>query len=142
MRAIFLYIAIAGFAIIGGCMAVSDLAGSQSSDNSKGEISHLVNISEILNNSEKYDGKLVTIEGTYLGWSGPSTGAIITRSDWGIEDETGVIHVSGVYPPLDTFQDVGANLIVSGVVVTLPKGPVIKAKIVTIVGSSNSSELK
>ncbi len=141
MRAMFLYIAVLGCAIIGSCMAISDPAGSQSNDNSNGEISYLVNISDILNNPEKYDGKLVTIEGC-LGWRGPSTGALLTRSDWGIEDETGATYVSGVYLPLDTFKDVGASLIVSGIVVRMPKGPVIKAKIVTIISASNSSELK
>jgi hypothetical protein len=105
-------------------------------------VSHLVDIGNILNNSEKYNGELVTIEGTYLGWTGPGTCAQLTRSDWGIKDETGSIYVTGVNPGLDPYKDVGASLIVSGTVVLIQDVPLISCKIVTLIGNSNSIEQK
>ncbi len=135
MRTTLLYIIVLGCIVIASGMALSDPTVSRSS-NSTETISHLVNISDILNNSGKYNGKLVTIEGIYLGWTGPSTGAQLTRSDWAIKDETGSIYVTGVYPDLDPFKDVGASLIVSGNVVVIEKGPLIRGKIVTLIGAS------
>lgn len=142
MRTMLLYIAMLGYIIIASGIAIADPTESLSGNNSNAEISHLVKIGDILNNSERYNGEAVTIEGTYLGWTGPNTEALLTRSDWGIKDETGAIYVSGLAPSatdgLDSYQDVGTNLIVSGIVRLLPEGPVLVAKIVTLVGKYDS----
>jgi len=135
MRTNFLYIAVLGCIIIVSSMAISDPTGSLAS-NSTEELSHLVKIGYILNNSEKYNGELVTVEGTYLGWSGPITGAMYTRSDWGIKDETGAIFVSGSYAGLDPTKDVGVGLIVSGIVHLIKGSPYLESRIVTLIGTS------
>jgi hypothetical protein len=136
MRTMLLYIAVLGCIILVSSMAVSDPTGFQSSNKSTGELSHLVKIGYILNNSENYDGGLVTVEGTYLGWTGPGTGAHPTRSDWGIKDKTGAIFVTGLYAGLDPTKDVGVGLIVSGIVHLLEGAPYLESKIVTLIDTS------
>jgi len=145
MRSIFLYIAVLGCVIISSVEAMPDPIGSQLGMNSTVEISHLVSIGEILNNSDKFNGELVTIEGTYLGWSGQCIGALLTRSDWCIRDETGTIYVTGLNPSgiggLDPLNDVGAGLIVSGKVLLISDGPLLQGKIVTLTGKSRNESL-
>jgi len=135
MRNILLYIVVLGCIIIVRSMAVSDPTGSLAS-NSTGELSHLVKIGYILNNSEKYDGELVTVEGIYLGWSGPSTGAHPTRSDWGVEDETGAIFVTGLHDGLDPIKDKGDGVIVSSIVHLLQGSPYLESKNITLINRS------
>lgn len=144
MRTMLLYIAMLGCIFIASGIAISDPTESLSSNKSAAEISHLIKIGGILNNSEKYNGEMVTIEGTYLGWTGrwtgPHSAALLTRSDWGIEDETGGISVSGLAPgttpELDPLNGVGTRLIVSGIVTLIPEGPVLLAKIVTLTNAT------
>ena len=80
-------------------------------------------ISEIKNNINIYKGKLVKIEGIYIGWrgSGPPP---VARSDWAIRDETGDIYVTGMIPNLDPCTDIGKNITVIGYVEVTEKGKV------------------
>jgi len=133
-----LYIAVLGGIIIASNVAISDPTGSQSSNNSKAMMSHLVNIGDILNHSEKYNGELVTIEGMYLGWKGP--GAQLTRSDWSIKDETGSIYVTGANPGLDPYKDVGVNLIVLGIVHLIDGAPYLEGRAITLIDAYNNTE--
>jgi len=130
-------VAALGLMLAASGLASANLNESQSQNRSSAEVSHLVDIGDILNNSAKYDGELVTVQGTYLGWKASNAPAMITRSDWGIEDEIGVIYVSGLAPVgidgLDPQHDIGASLIVSAVVEKITEGPVLRAKIVTLV---------
>lgn len=74
-----------------------------------------VKISEIKNRIDEYVGKLVKIEGVYLGWRGNETPPV-TRSDWVVKDESGQIYVTGKFPNLDPYRDVGKNVTVVGYV--------------------------
>ena len=74
-----------------------------------------VKISEIKNHINEYKGKLVKISGIYLGWRGNGTPPV-TRSDWAIKDESGQIYVTGKFPNLDPYRDVGKNITVVGYV--------------------------
>lgn len=76
-----------------------------------------VTINEIKTNPANYDGKMVTIKGEYRGWQAEDgQGPPITRSDWVIRDGTGWIYVTGEYPKLDPYEDIGHKVIVMGVV--------------------------
>jgi hypothetical protein len=136
MRTMSIYIAVLGCTILVSCMAELDPTGFQFSNKSTDELSHPVKIGYISNNSEKYNGELVAVEGTYLGWSGPITGVPPTRSDWGIKDETGAIFVTGSHAGLDPTKDVGVGLIVSGIVHLLKGTPYLEGRNVTLIGTS------
>jgi len=140
MRTMFLYIAVLGCITIASNVAMSDPTGSQSGDNSKPMVSHLVSIGDILNNSEKLNGELVTIEGIYLGWTGPSTAAQFTKSDWAITDETGSIYVTGANAGLDPYKDVGVSLIVLGIVHLIDGAPYLEGRAITMIDAYNNSE--
>jgi hypothetical protein len=140
MRTILLYIAVLGGIIIVSNVAISDPTGSQSCNNSEPTVSYLVNIGDILNNSESYNGELVTIEGMYLGWTGPSTGAQLTRSDWRIKDETGSIYVTGANSGLDPYKDVGVNLIVLGIVHLIDGAPYLEGRAISLIDAYNNTE--
>ena len=135
MRTLQLYIAVFVSIIIVSSMAVSDPTGSLANNSTK-ELSHLVKIGYILNNSEKYNGELVTVEGTYLGWSGPISGAHPTRSDWGIRDETGAIFVTGLHDGFDPAIEKGVGVIVSGIVHLLKGSPYLESKNITLINRS------
>ena len=143
MKTMLLYIVVIG--CISG-VAVSDTMGSESSDDSKVLLSHLVDIGDLFNYSENYDGELVTIEGKYLGWSVPINAPMRTRSDWGIEDETGAIYVTGAWSGLDPMSDVGVNLIVIGIVHLIDGGPnyeglgpILECKAITLIDAEDNT---
>lgn len=78
-------------------------------------------ISEVKNNIEVYKGKLVKIEGVYIGWHGNESPPV-TRSDWAIRDETGEIYVTGMVPNLDPCKDIGKNITVIGYIEVTENG--------------------
>ena len=82
-----------------------------------------IKISEVKNNIDVYKGKLVKIEGIYIGWQG-SEPPPVTRSDWAIRDETGDIYVTGMILNLDPCTDIGKNITVIGYVEVTEKGKV------------------
>jgi len=80
-----------------------------------------IKISEVKNNIDVYKGKLVKIEGIFIGWQG-SEPPPVTRSDWAIRDETGEIYVTGMVPNLDPCKDIGKNITVIGYIEVTENG--------------------
>lgn len=60
-------------------------------------------VSQVAESMEQLLGQVVVIEGEFRGWDvGDSVlGTLITRSDWGIKDDTGTIYVTGGNAGLD-----------------------------------------
>lgn len=91
-------------------------------------------VKRILDDPRSFEGKDITVQGLYKGWSGkcPSS-AMLTRSDWVLEDETGCIFVTGRMPSgVSANQPQGERIVVQGKVVLGSKGkPVIKADTLT-----------
>jgi len=75
-------------------------------------------IEDILKRPELYEGKNITIKGTYRGWETncSEVGPPVTRGDWQLDDESGCIYVTGLFPNLDPYDDVGVKLRVEGVI--------------------------
>ena len=74
-------------------------------------------IADIRANPKMYEDKVVTIEGTYQGWSSGYPGVPpISRSDWLMKDDTGWIYVTGKRPALDPLEDVVTKIVVTGIV--------------------------
>ena len=120
------------FASISGIITASEAGLSQTSNmssNGSEEALDQAKIGDILANLTKYEWELVTIMGEYggrdIGYEPP-----VTRSDWVIRDETGLIYVTGKYPGLDPVEDIGKKLEVSGMVRVKDDVPYIEAKII------------
>jgi len=79
-------------------------------------------IVDIKENPSAYEGKLVTIAGTYQGWSDGFGSPPVTRSDWLVQDATGWLYVTGKPAGLDPLGDVGRPIIVVGVVKITEEG--------------------
>jgi len=86
-------------------------------------------IGDILANPAKYVRKPVTVTGEYRGWQGEGYEPPVTRSDWVIKDETGLMYVTGKSPGLDPVEDIGKKLEVTGMVKVKNNTPYIEAKI-------------
>jgi hypothetical protein len=73
-------------------------------------------VDDVLERPGLYAGKNITLEGEYRGWESGCvpTGPPVTRNDWQIKDETGCIYVTGVFPELDPYLDIGARVRVAG----------------------------
>ena len=87
-------------------------------------------IKAVLNDPAKFRASELTLEGMFRGWKAScASSAMITRSDWVIEDGTGCIYVSGSAPSgLSPAKPDNVRIVVSGKVVTGPKGkPAIRA---------------
>ncbi|MCK4649516.1 hypothetical protein KAT51_08335 [bacterium] len=100
--------------IVGITLTGGACSGTQSREkviNEKG-IS-VVNIGSLKKNPSLYLGKMITIKGEYRGWKAEGS-PLITRSDWGVRDETGTIYVTGRLPNLDPHQDIGRKITVTG----------------------------
>ena len=87
-------------------------------------------IKTILDDPTSCENHEVTVQGTYKGWIGKcANSAMLTRSDWMMEDETGCIYVTGSLPTgfsADKPQD--ERVTVQGKVILGPSGkPLIKA---------------
>jgi hypothetical protein len=54
------------------------------------------------------------IYGEFRGWEGGVGPPPVTRSDWVVKDETGVIYVLGA-PPFKPIEDKGKKIVVIGV---------------------------
>ena len=108
----------------------------------KSKIEQHAVIGDIVSDTEFYEGQKVIIDGEYRGWncSGVS-GPGITRSDWCVRDETGIIYVTG--PPGLDQEDIGEIVIVTGFVrVTESDIVYIEATSVEIYNVSNYSDTK
>lgn len=76
-----------------------------------------ITIAQIIQETSKFEGKVVGISGQYMGWhSENGYGPPVTRSDWVIKDSTGEIYVTGQNPGLDPVADVGCPIVVKGTV--------------------------
>ena len=97
-----------------------------------------LSIGEIRDNPAYYQGKTVVIKGKFLGWNAPQCNhPKITRSDWAIEDETGCIYVTGIWPDrLDPVKHRGRRLIVDGKIEINEEGiPYIRAISIKVISS-------
>lgn len=89
-----------------------------------------ITIKRILDDPSSFEGKDVTVQGLYRGWSGKClSSAMLTRSDWILEDETGCIYVTGRMPTgSPANQPQGERIVVQGKVISGSAGkPIIKA---------------
>ena len=73
-------------------------------------------IGDIRGEPTAYEGKMVTVDGEYLGWKGGFGSPPVTRSDWIISDVTGGLYVTGKPSGLDPTADIGRQIRVSGIV--------------------------
>ena len=86
------------------------------SNNGSEEALDQTKIGDIVANQAKYQFDLVTVIGEYRGWEGEGIAPPVTRSDWVIKDDTGLIYVTGLLPGFDPVEDIGLILEVSGMV--------------------------
>jgi len=73
-------------------------------------------IKDILNHPAKFGSSDVVLTGIFKGWTGscPSS-AMLTRSDWILEDDTGCIYVTGRIPAgLAPQQPNNEHIVVTG----------------------------
>ncbi len=104
--------------IVGMTIAGSACSGTQPT---------VVKIGNLKKNPSLYLGKMVTVKGEYRGWraEGPPP---VTRSDWGVRDGTGTIHVTGKPAShLDPYRDIGRKITVTGTFHLKDDIPYIKA---------------
>ena len=81
-----------------------------------------VSIGDIRGAPTAYEGKVVTIEGDYLGWKGGFGSPPVTRSDWLVQDATGWLYVTGKPAGLDPLGDVGRPIKVTGLIMVTKDG--------------------
>ncbi len=90
----------------------------------------MITIKQILDDPVSCENHDVTVQGTYKGWSGKcANSAMLTRSDWILDDETGCIYVTGLMPTgFSADKPHGERVMVQGKVILGGKGkPVINA---------------
>ncbi|MFC1937826.1 hypothetical protein ACFLWY_04650 [Chloroflexota bacterium] len=73
-------------------------------------------IGAIWSEPSAFDGAMVTVKGEYRGWEAGHGSPPVTRSDWGIQDASGSIYVTGSSMGLRYPDDVGKIVTVSGIV--------------------------
>ena len=120
----------------GACAVTRGTVGSTNSLGDKEAISFSaeIKIESIRSHPETFQGQKVLLRGRYLGWKGQIEHPLITRSDWAMEDNTGVIYVSGLPAKgLNPMQDIGHPLQVLGTVRVNAEGvPYIRAERVIV----------
>ncbi len=100
-------------------------------------------IKHITDQPKLYNEKNITIEGEYRGWETncASTGPPVTRNDWQIKDETGCIYVTGIFPELDPYDDIGAKITLNGIIKTNKADiPYIQAITVTVLYENKTQQ--
>lgn len=100
-------------------------------------------VKDILDRPELYQGRNITIEGEYRGWETgcAPTGPPATRNDWQIKDETGCIYVTGIFPELDPYHDIGTRIEVTGMIkVGGVETPYIEALEIKILSGNETTE--
>lgn len=95
----------------------------------------IIPIKQVLDAPAGFDGKEVVVQGIFLGWKGtcPSS-AMLTRSDWVLEDEAGCIYITGRMPDnVSPANPKGERILVKGRVLLNKKGvPSIQAILFTL----------
>lgn len=81
-----------------------------------------VTISLLKTQTKNFLGKTVAITGQYLGWLAEAGAPPVTRSDWVLKDETGLIYITGKLPKFHPAKDKGKMIEVTGVLNISPKG--------------------
>lgn len=113
-----------GITIVGG--ACSGTQPREKVINEKGI--PVVKIGSLKKNPSLYLDKIITVKGKYRGWRAECVHPLVTRSDWGIKDETGTIYVTGKPAShLDPYKDIGRKITVTGTFHLKGKIPYIKA---------------
>ncbi len=107
-----------------GCAGHVDINISNNSVNNV--TANGVTISQIKSDPSKFVGRRVVIHGIYMGWKGDGPPPV-TRSDWVIDDGTGRIYVTGIFPNLNPIKDIGKNITVVGYVKVINEKPYIEA---------------
>jgi hypothetical protein len=139
-------ILVIAFAIIsiGSIILAFEACPSQAlnfSNNGSEEALDRTKIGDVLANPAKYQFDLVTVIGEYRGWQGEGTAPPVTRSDWVIKDDTGLIYVTGLLPGFDPVEDIGLILEVSGMVGVKEGEPYIEAKSVKIFNETKIGDI-
>lgn len=73
---------------------------------------------------KNYLGQTVTLNGQFMGWLAEAGSPPVTRSDWVLKDETGLIYVTGKIPGLYSNKDKGKALEITGLVKITPAGKI------------------
>ncbi len=86
-------------------------------------------IKQVMENAGRMNDQEVELTGTFRGWKGCPASAMITRSDWVLEDGSGCIYVSGAMPEgVSPEKAQGEHVRIKGRVLVDAKGkPTIKA---------------
>lgn len=92
--------------------------------------SDVIPLKQVLDAPAGFDGKEVSVQGVFRGWKGtcPSS-AMLTRSDWLLEDETGCIYITGRMPDdVSPANPRGERILVKGRILLGTMGkPILKA---------------
>jgi len=93
-----------------------------------------ITIQNIKARSLDYEGKTITIEGTYQGWKCCCGNPPVSRSDWWMEDGTDCIYVSEMPAGnLDPLENIGSSIKITGLVkITQDGQPYLEAREVEI----------
>lgn len=101
----------------------------------------VVKIGSLKKNPSLYLDKMITVKGEYRGWRAEGSPPV-SRSDWGVRDETGSIYVicktrckvyiknediTNKFSGLDPYEDIGRKIAVTGTLHLQGKIPYIKA---------------
>lgn len=98
------FIAIMCCAPLLACSSVNGAASSKPMEEAKAPAAQIdqkagaVTIRQVLENAGRMSDRQVELTGAFRGWKGCPASAMITRSDWVLEDGSGCIYVSGAMP--------------------------------------------
>ena len=113
-RNLFFIFIFAVFCFIGyACQLVCKENNTQAEDIAPNE----TDIGDILKFPKEFTGRKIIIKGEFLGWTSGVNSPMVTRSDWAVKDDTGIIYVTGKSPGgLDYYRDVGHTIRILGIV--------------------------
>ncbi|MBW1848909.1 MAG: hypothetical protein JRJ27_17610 [Deltaproteobacteria bacterium] len=93
------------------------MVGREDNPHAQDKVPREIDIGDIQNSSKNFVNCEVIITGKFLGWKSGTNSPLVTRSDWAVKDDTGIIYVSGKPPgKLDYYRDVGHGIQIHGIV--------------------------
>ncbi|MDO8989947.1 MAG: hypothetical protein Q7U91_09960 [Sideroxyarcus sp.] len=129
------FIAIMCCAPLLACSSVNGAASSKPKEEAKApalridQTAGAATIKQVIDNAARMNDQQIELAGSFRGWKGCPSSAMITRSDWVLDDDSGCIYVSGAMPEgVSPEKAEGEHIRVIGRVVVDAKGkPAIKA---------------